>query len=125
MRILLSSPVARMTCWYLTFVLSGMVFLPGAVQAAFIPSAPAEMTGMSGDLLAEARNALEDQLLAEKLTALGLSPEEVQARLDSLTVEERQAVVADLENIQAGGSLVGLAVLVLLVILILKLMDKI
>jgi hypothetical protein len=114
-----------MTCWYLVFVLSGIVFLPGAVQAAFIPTTQGELAGTSGDLLAEVRNALEDQLLAEKLTALGLSPEEVQARLDALTLEERQAVMADLEKVQAGGDLVGIAVLVLLVVLILKLMDKI
>ena len=122
---ILRMPVVRMMCWYLVFTLSGMLFLPSAVQAAFIPTAPGELTGMSSDLLAEARVALEDQLLAEKLTALGLSPEEVKARLDSLTLEERQAVMADLEKVQAGGSLVGIAVLVLLVVLILKLMDKI
>jgi hypothetical protein len=122
---ILRSPVARMTCWYLTFVLSGIVFLPGAVQAAFIPTTQGELTGTNGDLLTEVRDALEDQLLAEKLTALGLSPEEVQVRLDSLTLEERQAVMADLEKVQAGGGIVGLAILVLLVVLILKLMDKI
>ena len=122
---ILRMPVVRMMCWYLVFTLSGILFLPSAVQAAFIPTAPGELTGMSSDLLAEARIALEDQLLAEKLTALGLSPEEVKARLDSLTLEERQAVMADLEKVQAGGSLVGIAVLVLLVVLILKLMDKI
>ena len=122
---ILRSPVARMTCWYLAFVLSGIVFLPGAVQAAFIPTTEGELAGTSGDLLAEVRGALEDQLLAEKLTALGLSPEEVQVRIDSLTLEERQAVMADLEKVQAGGGLVSLAVLVILVIVILKLMDKI
>ena len=125
MRNLLRMPVVRLTCWYLAFVLSGFVFLPGAVQAAFIPTTQGELAGTSGDLLAEARLALEDQLMAEKLSALGLSPEEIQARLDSLTVEERQAVMADLEKVQAGGSIVGLAVLVVLVYLILKLMDKI
>jgi hypothetical protein len=122
---ILRMPVVRMTCWYLAFVLSGIAFLPSAVQAAFIPTAPGELTLMSSDLLAEARIALEDQLLVEKLTTLGLSPDEVKARLDSLTLEERQVVMADLEKVQAGGSLVGIAVLVLIVVLILKLMDKI
>ena len=52
----------------------------------------------------------------------------IQARLDSLSSEERLAVMADVEKLQTGGdgvgSLVSLAVLVLIIILIIKLMDK-
>ena len=72
--------------------------------------------------------ALENEILKERLSALGLSSEEIRARLDTLSTEERLAVMADVEQLQAGGdgfgTLVSLAVLVLLVILIIKLMDK-
>ena len=46
-------------------------------------------------------------------------------RLDGLTPEERQAVLTDIDEIQAGGNgVVSLLLVVLLVVLILKLMDK-
>jgi len=60
---------------------------------------------------------------------MGLASEEISRRLDSLSPEEHQAVLDQMEKIQAGGdggvgSLVGLAVLVLLIVLIVKLLDK-
>jgi hypothetical protein len=80
---------------------------------------------MDADVIAAVREALEEGILTEKLTALGLSADEIKARLDALTPDERQAVLADMEQIQTGGSaLVTALLIVALVFLILHLTDK-
>ena len=125
MRKMLRYPAGRLICWYLAFTLSGLFILPGAAQAAFISPSEGTLAAMDIDTLATVREALEKGLLTEKLTALGLSADEIKARLDVLTPDERQAVIDDVDKIQAGGSgVVTLLLVVLLVVLILKLMDK-
>ncbi len=125
MRKMLRYPAVRLICWYLAFTLSGLFILPAAAQAAFISPSEGTLAAMDVDTLATVREALEKGLLTEKLTALGLSADEITARLDALTPDERQAVLDDTDKIQAGGNgIVTLLLVVLLVILILKLMDK-
>ena len=125
MRKILRYPAVRLICLYLAFTLSGLVILPATAQAGFISSAEGTLAEMDADVLATVREALEEGILTEKLTALGLSADEITARLDALTPDERQAVLADIEQIQAGGStLVTILVIVALVLLILHLTDK-
>ncbi|MCJ7500382.1 PA2779 family protein [bacterium] len=125
MRKMLRYPAVRLICWYLAFTLSGLFILPAAAQAAFISPSDGTLAAMDVDTLATVREALEKGLLTERLTALGLSADEITARLDALTPDERQAVLDDTDKIQAGGNgIVTLLLVVLLVILILKLMDK-
>jgi hypothetical protein len=125
MRKMLQYPAVRMICWYLAFTFSGFFILPATAQAGFISPSEGTLAEMDADAIAAVREALEEGILTEKLTALGLSADEITARLDALTPDERQAVLADMEQIQAGGNgLVSLLLVVLLVILILKLMDK-
>jgi hypothetical protein len=125
MRKMLRNPAVRMICWYLAFTLSGFFILPVTAQAGFISPSEGTLAEMDVDAIAVVREALEEGILTEKLTALGLSADEIKARLDALTPDERQAVLADMEQIQAGGdSLVTLLVIVALVLLILHLMGK-
>ena len=128
MRRILALPVVKALCLYLVLVLSGIAALPTAAHAAFISPSETVLADMDVTSIEGFRAALENDLLTERLEALGLSSEEIQARLDSLTDEERLAVMADVEKLQAGGdgvgSLVSLAILVLIIILIIKLMNK-
>ena len=125
MRRILERPVSKGICFYLVFIFSGVFALPIAAQAAFLPSSDSIISEMEVVSLDEVRAALEDGLLTERLTALGLSPEEISARLDSLTVEERQAVMAHAGKLQAGGiDLVGIAVVALIAVVIYLLLKK-
>ncbi|MDF1536464.1 MAG: PA2779 family protein [bacterium] len=128
MKKILEMPAVKVVCLYLVLVLSGAAALPSAAQAAFISPSENALAQMDVTSVDGIRAALENELLTERLSALGLSSEEIRARLDSLTVQERQAVMADVGKLQAGGdgvgTLVSLAVLVLIIILIIKLMDK-
>lgn len=125
MRKILRFPAVRFLCWYMAFTLSGLFILPAVAQASFISTSERALAGLDADTLATVTDALENGVLTEKLTALGLSADEIQARLDALTPDEKQAVLAEADKIQAGGNgVVTVLIVILLVVLILKLMDK-
>jgi hypothetical protein len=132
---ILRHPVTLFACWYLSAFFAGIFALPAVAQAAFGPSvSPAVPSTATADPAAvdAALDALtvglEDQVLRDRLLALGVSAAQVEERLGRLTAEERQTVLADISRIQTGGdavgSLVGVALLVLIIILIVKLVNK-
>jgi hypothetical protein len=127
-RKMLHIPLVRLVCWYLALFLSGIALMPVTVNAAFISTSKANLTEADDNVLSEVRLALENSLLAERLGELGLSSGEIKDRLEALSPEEHEAVLEDMERIQAGGdgagTLISLAILVLLIILIIKLLDK-
>ena len=125
MRKMLCYPAVRLVCWYMVLTLSGLFMLPATVHAAFISPSEGVLAELDVDNLSAVREALENGVLTEKLAALGLSPHEIATRLDALTSDERQAVLAEADQIQSGGNgVVTVLVVILLVVLILKLLDK-
>jgi hypothetical protein len=58
------------------------------------------------------------------LTAQGLDPEEVQARVASLTDAEIQQIADQLDQLPAGGDGLGVVIAVLLIILLVILILK-
>ena len=119
-------PITRLTACYLVLFFAGSFTLPAVAEAAFISSAEGTLAGVAPDTIIQVQAALEDQYIAERLNSLGLSPTEIQERLSSLTAQEREMTVAQIDSIQAGGnSVVGLLILCLLVYFVLKMSDKI
>jgi len=74
------------------------------------------------------RIRLEEQIIRERLAALGVSPADVEATLQRLSPEERTELAARAQELEAGGN--GVAVLAvaiivgLVVILVLELMGR-
>ncbi len=99
MRTALPAPIFRALALTLSLSLAGTLGLPAAAQAAFIPAAPST----PGTELDAVQAALENDLLRERLEALGVPAEEVRARLSSLTPEERTAAASQLHTLQSGG----------------------
>ena len=65
------------------------------------------------------RSTLNREDVQRALTARGVSPDQVQARIDSLTDEEAQQLVAKIDQLPAGGDdVLGALVLIFLVLLI-------
>jgi hypothetical protein len=64
------------------------------------------------------RDDVKDQLLAR-----GVDPAQVQARLDSLTDEEMQTLATNMDQLPAGGGVVGALVLIFLVLLVTDLLG--
>lgn len=61
----------------------------------------------------------------ERLTQLGITPEEAHQRLASLSESEVQKMSQDIENATVGGNITGILVLVLLVLLIIYFAKRI
>lgn len=61
---------------------------------------------------------LDDQGVKEKLATLGVSPDQVERRINSLTAAELAQFNQQLEQAPAGGSLVGVIVLFLVIFVI-------
>ncbi|UCF30008.1 MAG: PA2779 family protein [bacterium] len=127
MREILGSRIGNLIVWYLVTAFAGVFTVPAVAKAAFIPNAGRYVDG-NADGIDQLKQVLENELLRGKLSGLGLSQEEIAGRIDSLTAQERRAVLADLDRIQAGGDGLGtvltVALIVLVVVLILKLLDK-
>ena len=61
---------------------------------------------------------LEDQGVKEKLATLGVAPDQVEQRINSLTAAELAQFNQQLEQAPAGGSVVGIIVLFLVIFII-------
>lgn len=115
---------------YLILALMVLGCLPCDLMAAMIPSGldAATVTGIdrAADIQTIQR-VLESKVVAQRLTDLGLSVEEVQQSMAKLTTEELHQVAMNLDGLQAGGELglvIGILVVVLLVILIIYLAKR-
>lgn len=96
--------------------------------AALVPTdAIAEPAG-SADARGRMMQYLAREDVRTALAAQGLDPEEAQARVASLTDAEVQQIVDQLDQLPAGGNVLGAIIVVLLiallVILLLKLAGK-
>jgi len=108
----------------------------------FLNTAPA-VAGMVGSVMSDGnttvqslreleinkiQRALENRLVREKLSAYGLTPEQVQERLNQMDDNQIHMLAQASDRVLAGGDLIGTAIgvliIVLLVVLILKLMGK-
>jgi hypothetical protein len=96
--------------------------------------APSRISGVTAitssrdaDLLAVQR-AMEHKLVAQKLRDYGVTPEDAQIRLASLSDEDLHTLASATAGLPSGsddlGTLVTILLIVLLVILILKLLNR-
>jgi hypothetical protein len=68
-------------------------------------------------------SALSRDDVQAQLLARGVDPAQVQARVDSLTDEEMQTLATNMDQLPAGGSVVGALVLIFLVLLVTDLLG--
>lgn len=64
------------------------------------------------------QRVIEERLVAERLQSLGLSTDEVRARIDKLTDEELESFAKNLDSIYPGGDITSLLVLLVIVLLV-------
>lgn len=72
---------------------------------------------------AQLRALLEREQAIEALQSLGVDPEMVQDRVASMTAEELAQFNQQVEQMQAGGSALGVVVLVFLILILLDLLG--
>ena len=116
---------------YLIVALMLLGCMPWDLMAAMIPSEldGAAMTSVmdrSADIQT-IQHVLESKVVAQRLTDLGLSAEEVQQSMAKLTTQELHQIASNLDGLQAGGELgliIGILVVVILVLLIIYLAKR-
>lgn len=117
----------RALVWVLVVWTASLAAVPGPAAAAPAPSHLALAGSQRGADLETLGAFLERKVVRQRLADLGLSPEEIQARLPQMTDEQVHAVASRIEGLQAGGNglaiAIGILVLVLVIIVILKITD--
>lgn len=82
---------------------------------------------LTADSVAQERDYIREMLnrdeVQDQLTSLGVDPAEAQQRVDAMTEEEVQMLAGQLEELPAGGSVLGLLAFVLIVLLITDLLG--
>lgn len=107
-------PLFKVLSLYLIVALSALSF-PAAGWAMLLPAAQAEATSPER---ARVQAALESSVIKQRLMDHGLTPEETAQRLSALSDEQVHRLAADLEAVQAGGSVAGDVAAILLIIVI-------
>jgi len=102
--------------------------LRGVAEAGLIASHLSEAEARSEDL-AKVQSFLENKIVVQKLVDYGVSSEEAKAKVEAMSAQELHRLASLTDRAAAGTDsgielLIGLAILVLLIIVILKLMNK-
>jgi hypothetical protein len=119
-------PFMKHISWYLVVAMFIIAIVP-RVDAGLAPSEVIRLASVerSADLQ-KIRQTLEMKALSERLTQLGLTSEEVQQRLASLSDQQIHQIALQIDDLKIGqsdalGVIIALLVIVILVIVILKL----
>lgn len=116
-------------CWMVLIAFSCLSLMPAQSNASLIDSRLAD--GLIGaerqEQIETIRQTLEQQVVAQRLADFGLSPEEVAAKLPTMS-DEQLHQLAGLSHDIAGGSvleaIIAVLLIVFLVVVIVKLMDR-
>lgn len=116
-------------CWMVLVVFSALSLFPVNGNASLVPSRLADGSAVAerAAQIEAIRHALEQEVVAQRLADYGLTPEEVAARLPSLSDEQLHQLASLSDSLGEGGILgfvIAVLVIVLLVIVILELTDK-
>lgn len=121
--------------WYfkqIALVLAFAMLAIGAVPAksmAYVVGSEAVVAEHSREAdIARIQRVLESKLVSEKLSEAGLTQEEIDARIGQLSDEEVHSFASQLDSLYPGGdaigAVIGLLIIVILVLVVLKLMDR-
>lgn len=116
--------------WIIVFVFTVFTAAPPSARAGLIVSqiSNGQMVSERSADLDKVRQALEHQLVAQRLADYGFSKEEVQLKLQTLNDAQLHQLASVSDTLAEGadglGVVVTVLVIILLVIVILKLSDK-
>ena len=116
-------------CWMVLIAFCFLSLVPANGNAALIGSRLAD-----GSIAVERqgqietiRQALERQVVAQRLADFGLSPEDIAAKLPTMSDGQLHQLAGLSKDVAAGnglGAIVAVLLIVFLVVVILKLMDR-
>lgn len=117
--------------WTAVFVIASMsVMISGPALAGLAPShlsGATDITSVRDADMLMAQRVLEHKVVAQKLHDYGLTPEQAQTRLASMSDRDLHTLASASRGLPSGGdatgALIGVLVVVVLVIVILKLTN--
>ena len=100
----------------------------GVAEAGVIASSVSD-AGSRAEDMAKVQSFLENKVVVQKLVDYGVSPAEAVAKVKEMNAQDLHRLASLTDRAAAGtsdalGFLIGLAILVILVIVIMKLMNK-
>jgi hypothetical protein len=100
----------------------------GVAEAGLIASS-IEGAGSRVEDMAKVQSFLENKVVVQKLVDYGVSPAEAMAKVKAMSAQDLHRLASLTDRAAAGaddaiGILIGLAILVILIIVIMKLMNK-
>jgi len=103
-----------------------MGYMIGAEPAL---QAVAGSSAARAESMAKLQRVLESKLVSEKLQTVGLTPSEVETRVERLSDQELHQFASQLDTLYPGGDggfsiIIALLVIVILVMIILKINDR-
>lgn len=121
----------RNTALALGFTTYFFIFLSAPAMAGLVDSALAdgsEVNQVRKVEIEKIQTALEKQVVIDKLSTFGLHPDEIKNKLSRMSDAQVHLLAQASDDVLAGGDgvgfVIGLLLVVLLVIVILKLMNK-
>ncbi|MEN8670173.1 MAG: PA2779 family protein [Ketobacter sp.] len=112
--------------WVARLLASTMVvvsILSASAQAAMIPTQKMLSDADRESTRAQVLAVLDQQQARDTLLSLGVDPAHVEQRVAEMTADELQAFSTQVEEMQAGGSVVGFVVLVFVILIVLDLLG--
>jgi len=124
----------RKTTWFVMVALlmagwmGALGSLRGVAEAGIIASHFSEAVERSEDI-AKVQSYLENKIVVQQLIDYGVSPEEAKTKLQAISTKDLHRLASPTDRTAAGaddrlGLLIGLAILIILIIVILKLSHK-
>ena len=112
----------RTTKRYLSIMLTALFMLTSLAsiqaQAAMVGTGEAIAQQQLTVDSAELKSMLDDQAVQDKLASMGVTPDQVEKRIDSLTAAELAQFNSQLDEAPAGAGVVGIIVLFLVIFII-------
>lgn len=112
MKKMLTACYAKPLALYLAAALVVLSSLAGPAEAMLLPAAPSPERAAD---LASVRQVLELKVVQQRLLDYGLTAEEAAARVNALSDEQLHQLAANLDAVQAGGSVAGTVFALLLI----------
>lgn len=111
---MLSNPFFKILSLYLIIAVLALT-LPAQGWAMLVSAGQAEarLTDQT-----KVQAALESSVIKQRLMDYGLTAEETAARLNNLSDEQVHQLAANLDSVQAGGSVLGDVIIILLIVVI-------
>ena len=106
----------RSTAIFLSILLALMPLLPA--QAAMIGNDQIVNQGLSHQTRDGLQQLIAQETAQQQLQAWGVNPDQIKSRIDSLTDAELARINQQVNNLQAGGDVLGILLVIFLVFVI-------